>query len=99
MKDTIKTWLLSKWHDELPVAADYQMTFGTASGQRVLAHLMDNVYCTIYESSDPITMAVHQGRRSVIHEILEILDSIENPRKARFNPQTESQNGYYPRPT
>jgi hypothetical protein len=91
MKDAIKNWLLIKWRDDQPLAQDYQITFGTASGQRVMAHLMDNVYCTIYEGTDPIAAAQHAGRRSVVHEMLEILDSIENPRKSRFT--VEMDNG------
>jgi hypothetical protein len=93
MKDTIKNWFLAKWSDQPALAHDYQITFGSASGQRVMAHMMDNVYCTIYEGTDPIAAAMHAGRRSVVHEMLEILDAVENPRKARFNPPTENSNG------
>lgn len=84
MKRAVLNWFYTKWTGNPPMAQDYQATFGTVSGQRVLAHLMDNVYCTIYVGSDPVQAAHHTGRRSVVHEILENLDSIENPRKAQY---------------
>jgi hypothetical protein len=90
MKELIARWFGVKWGALEVNAQDYQMTFGSPAGQRVMAHLMDNVYCTIYEGSDPIMAAHHTGRRSVVHEMLEVMDAIENPRKARFNPTVET---------
>jgi hypothetical protein len=94
MKELLDRWFRVKWGSLGVVAQDYQATFGTPAGQRVMAHLMDNVYCTIYEGSDPTAAAIHQGRRSVVHEILEVLDAVENPDKARYNPPTEENRGF-----
>lgn len=93
MKDFMMAWFRLKWGHADIVAEDYSATFGSPSGQRVMAHLMDNVYCTVYEGTDPIAAAIHQGRRSVVHEILETMDAVENPRKARYNPPVEVGNG------
>ena len=76
-------WLIRKW-DRSPqpqLAQDYQLTFSTPSGSRVLTHLLDQVYCQIYEGSDPLAMAMHNGRRSLVHEILENIDLAEQPDK------------------
>jgi hypothetical protein len=95
MKDAIKNWLQMKWRDEpAAIAQDYQMTFGTAAGQRVMAHLMDTIYCSVYEGLDPIGLAEHNAARKVVHNMLEILDAIENPRKARFNPVVETESHF-----
>jgi len=81
----ISEWLTHKWSRELPdsLAQDYQMTFSTPQGQRVLQHLMDYVYCTVYKGKDPIEMAIQNGRRSLVQEILENLDVAESPEKYR----------------
>jgi len=76
-------WLTRKW-DRNPhpfMAQDYQVTFSTPHGRRVLTHLLDQVYCQIYEGTDPIAAAVHNGRRSLVQEILENIDSAEQPQK------------------
>lgn len=91
MKDLIRNWLINKWSDNQPIKEDYQHTFGTASGQRVLAHFMDAVYCDVYLGNDPIAMARHEGAREFVHTILETLDAVEHPRKARFNPEVEER--------
>jgi copper oxidase (laccase) domain-containing protein len=39
------------------------------------------VYCTIYEGTDPIAAATHNGRRSLVQEILENIDLAEQPEK------------------
>jgi hypothetical protein len=59
------------------------MTFSTGPGQQVLKHLLDNVYCTIYEGTDPQAALVHNGRRSVVHEILLAIDTGDSPDKYR----------------
>lgn len=76
-------WLLRKWSRQVDpgLLQDYQMTFSTASGQRVLQHQIDQVYCTVYEGHDPIEAAHHNGRRSVIHDLLVNLDYAEQPEK------------------
>lgn len=87
----IRAWLAHKWQREPQptLAQDYQVTFSTPQGQRVLQHLFDHVYCTIYEGQDALAMAAHNGRRAVIHEILENLDLAESPEKYRVRIEKE----------
>lgn len=84
-------WLSQKWgrKEDANLAESYRATFDTFHGRLVLKHLLDNVYCTVYEGKDPIEMAVHDGRRSVIHEILEALDLAEHPEKYQVKTETE----------
>jgi hypothetical protein len=89
MKKLLLDWYATKWQFSPPIAQDFQAVFGSESGKRVMAWMMDNVYCTVYTGNDPIVAAHHTGRRSVVHEMLELLDQIENPRKAYFNPKVE----------
>ena len=91
-------WLRLKWTPSDPaiqtaLAQDYHATFSTAQGRRVLKHLLDNVYCTLFEGGDPILMAYSNGRRSVVHEILENIDQGENPRKYETPVDTEVIHG------
>lgn len=76
-------WLMRKWQRQIDpgLLQDYQATYSTASGQRVLQHQLDQVYCTVYEGHDPIEAAFHNGRRSVIHDTLLNLDYAEQPDK------------------
>ncbi len=48
-------------------------TFSTPDGQIYLQHLVNNVYATVCYSKDPLEIAAHNARRSVVHEILETL--------------------------
>lgn len=48
-------------------------TFSTPDGQIYLQHLVNNVYATVCYSKDPLDIAAHNARRSVVHEILETL--------------------------
>lgn len=88
-----KEWLTWKWEKEPDptLVRSYQVTFSTEHGRRVLQHLMDKVYCTIYEGSDPILMATHNGRRSLLHEILEDIDIAEHPGKYDIKLEQEAQ--------
>jgi hypothetical protein len=77
------SWLTRKWQ---PVVTDdvlraYQLAFSTPEGQVVLQHLMDAVYCQVYVGKDPTELAMQNGRRSVVHEILENIDKATNPGK------------------
>ncbi len=47
----------------------------------MLNHLIDTIYCQVYEGTDPMAALVHNARRSVIHEILMNVDLAENPTK------------------
>lgn len=76
-------WLTRKWQ---PVVTDdvlraYQVTFSTPEGQAVLQHLMDAVYCQVYTGHDPVELATHNGRRSLVQEMLENIDKAANPGK------------------
>ena len=76
-------WLTRKWQ---PVVTDdvlraYQLAFSTPEGQVVLQHLMDAVYCQVYVGKDQTELAMQNGRRSVVHEILENIDKATNPGK------------------
>jgi len=76
-------WMQRRWLGYDPqIIRDYHATFvGSPFGQRVLQHLLDNVYCTVYEGTDPIACVTHNARRSVIQEILENIDLAEHPQK------------------
>ena len=49
----------------------YIRTFSTPDGQIVLQHLVNGCYATVCYSKDQIEQAAHNGRRSLVHEILE----------------------------
>jgi len=85
-------WLLQKWQPVSEVLIyDYQATFSTEQGRRCLQDLMDRVYCTLYEGTDPIAMAQHGGGRAVVHSILDAIDRSDNPAKYA-GPETEGGN-------
>src|SRR3990170_2289347 len=93
----IVDWLTTKWRrpaqPELEPARllhAYGVTFGSPQGQVVLQHLLDQVYCTVYEGTDPQAALVHNARRSVVHEILESVDQAEAPGKYRLTTETEA---------
>lgn len=80
--DRIVYWFRGRWLGaDTTLAASYLHTFSSSHGRLVLNHLMDNVYCTVYEGTDPNGAVVHNARRSVVHEILQTLDAAENPLK------------------
>lgn len=86
---TVRKWLAIKWTGADPALAfAYHMTFSTQYGQHVLKHLVDTVYCSVYEGTDPVAAACHNARRAVIHEMLVNIDIGENPRK--YSPGMES---------
>ena len=76
-------WLTWKWktQDQAALLRAYQVTFSTPDGRQVLQHLLDQSYATVCESTNPIDLAVHNGRRSVIHDILINLDLADSPDK------------------
>lgn len=79
---TIYHWLRYKWSGIDPsILQSYQVAFSGPHGEAVLKHLMDEIYCKVCHSKDPIELAMHNGRRSVVQEILENIDLAENPRK------------------
>jgi hypothetical protein len=80
---SITKWLPLKWRlvREDHMLQAYPLTFNTIHGQVVLQHLIDTVYCQIYEGTDPIALAIHNGQRSVVHGILENIDRAASPAK------------------
>jgi len=75
-------WLRRKWLGQDPsLFHSYQHAFSSADGAAVLQHLLDSVYCTVYEGTDPQAALAHNARRTVVHEILTNIDLAENPLK------------------
>lgn len=90
MTKTFARWFRYKWRQlsANDVARAYHVTFSNLEGQLVLQHLLDNVYCTVYEGSDPQEALVHNARRTVVQEILVNIDLGENPAKYDVKVQT-----------
>jgi hypothetical protein len=83
MTRTLKDWLTRKWQRGLDpgLAQAYQVTFTSLHGRQVLQHLLDEVYCQTCPVNDPIALATHNGRRSVVQEMLENIDMASSPDK------------------
>jgi len=77
----LRKWLSRKWqrHDPDELRQAYQVTFGSLHGQMVLQHLVDTIYCQVYEGTDAQAALVFNARRSVIHEILYNVDVANRP--------------------
>lgn len=79
------------------LAHAYYMTFSTDTGRRVLYHLVDTIYCSVYEGTDSVAAVCHNARRTVVEEILFNIDLGEHPDKHKiveehhaFGPDTPS---------
>ena len=85
----VKEWFAIKpvRMDRGSLAISYYIAFSTESGRHVLDHLIDTLYCSVYEGIDPIAGIVHNSRRSVIHEILQNIDYGRNPEKHKVQVQ------------
>jgi hypothetical protein len=77
--DVIRKWLPAKWrdHDNPETLHCYRVFLLTTDGQAVLQHLMDTVYCTVYEGTDPEGPGIANARRSVVHEILKNIQALQ----------------------
>lgn len=86
-------WLARKWlrKEEAALAQDCQVTFSTPHGRRYLHFMISAIYATIYEGKDAFAAGRHEGRRSVVHEILETIDMVENPDKYRGQPKVQTE--------
>lgn len=80
MFTTIQQWYHRMWQPT-PKAASYLHTFSTEHGTVVLQDLLDSIYCTVCESTDPIALAEHNGRRTVVQGILRNIDLARSPSK------------------
>ena len=87
---TFRAWLRHRWQAPDPsLVRAYQATFATLDGQRVLQHLLDSIYCIVYEGTDPEAAMILNARRSVIQEILVNVDYGEHPEKYQTVVQTQ----------
>lgn len=79
----IRRWWPNRWKPYIPadVGNAYAITFSQGTGAVVLQHLMDTVYCTVYEGTDPQEALVHNSQRLVVHRILENIDAGINPHR------------------
>ena len=98
MTRVLKEWLRRRWTRRIDqdLVHSYYVTFSTLDGQRVLSHLLDNVYFKVYEGCEPTIALVHNARRSIIQDILENIDAGEFPSKYNVPVQVE-ENGHAPR--
>lgn len=77
---TILQWLGIKWQEHTEEhLKSYSVFVMTVDGQRVLQHLMDTVYCTVYEGVDPQGAIINNARRSVVHDILMNIHMLQQP--------------------
>lgn len=92
MTKILREWFGSKWRKRLDpsLAKSYQITFSTVQGREVLQHLLDEVYCQTCPVNDPIALATHNGRRSLVQEILENVDMAEQPDKYELKEMTHA---------
>lgn len=80
-------WFPAKWRPRDPgLMRAYQVTFSTADGQLVLQDLLDGVYCTVYEGTDPQAAVILNARRALVQEILMNIDHGEHPEKYQARP-------------
>lgn len=89
-------WLRHPWRiqESKDLLDAYNITFSGLHGQRVLQHILDNVYTTVYIGTDPVELAYHNARRSVVQDILQMLDRARAPEKYKIKIETtENKNG------
>lgn len=89
----LRQWLPRKWRHDLSLhdlQRAYHVTFSTPEGQLVLQHLLDTIYCQVYEGTDAEQALAFNSRRSVIHEILQNLDLAEHPDKYNLGGVTDA---------
>jgi hypothetical protein len=79
---------------DIVLADDYRVCFGTPSGQRVLAHLIDRYYCKVYEGTDPNAALAFEARRVVVDDILYNIDVGERPEYYNLNVETSPLEQY-----
>lgn len=85
----IRAWLKRLWGGQGITPQDFLLTFSSPHGARVLNHLVDNVYCKVYEGKEVSEMWMHEGRRSLVQEMLENIQIARDPKKYGFNIEAE----------
>ena len=77
MLKEIVEWYRHRWlKPDSDLLHAYQRCFNSPDGQRVIQHLLDTVYCSVYEGSDPTECVIHNARRSVVHEMLQLINEV-----------------------
>lgn len=85
--ERIQEWLGIKWkydRNSEQLVNDYHVCFSTEQGRRVLNHLIDTIYCSVYEGNKLEECMAFNARRSVIHEILQNIDYAAQPHKYKI---------------
>ena len=93
---TLHEWLSRKWQpqrQQQEILQAYLLTFSTAEGRLVLQHLIDQVYASVCPTNNAIDLALHNGRRSLLHEMLVNIDLAEHPDKYVIATHTEINHG------
>lgn len=92
MMRILQVWLARKWSQpSAETLKAYHATYSTPTGQLVLNHLLDNIYFTVYEGTDPNAALVHNSRRGVVQEILVNIDAAEHPNKYNMEEKKEEE--------
>ena len=87
MAKFFEQWLTRKWQSVTPETLsqfdqDVYALFSSPQGARVLGHFIDHVYSQCCPMpADALALATHNGRRSVVHELLEAYDRAANKTK------------------
>lgn len=91
MMKRLKQWFAYRWRrqDEEALRNAYHLTFSSLHGQQVLQHLLDTVYCQVYEGTNPQECLIFNAKRALVHDILVNIDMAELPSKYR-NPIEEA---------
>jgi len=88
---------MQKTREPRPVAIlkDYQITFGTEHGKRVLMHMMKvhNVLGTCFVKGDPCESALREGERNVVLRILTLLKQDPIALLKRIEENERDENG------
>lgn len=92
MFTVVRRWLQHKWSqgEERELRYAYQRFAASLDGQLIIKDLIDNFYCTIYEGSDRRLADIHEGKRTIVHYILQRIDEAQRPDK--YEVKEESDN-------
>jgi hypothetical protein len=85
-KDRLYHWFLGQQPTEEDALVAYRMM-----PENVLKHLAFTIYFTTCPSKDPVDIATHNARRSVVEEMLINYDMATNP--AKYAARIQEANG------